>query len=655
MIRMILEHFIFLAAIFMLFFVPGALWLRVIMAEQKSTANFLLIEFLLFSFVLSLALVDFGMILLSKIGVPLSQLSIGALGALSIGIPAGILLVRKNLRRFRTHDEHASLLLETGFTRQESFFFIGAVFVMLLFKSAFLWNTILPTSTDLGHHMYWVKAMTETHTLPIYQKINIAFENDENTLTPPEPIDDFIIGEHLPFAALALILDRDVISSFPSLFLLLVNILTPLALAVLAYRLFEEMCASRSLARRGMLVALFLAGPLWTLSSPEAKYVSGGVIGNLFGNLLIPITLLALFRALRERDSRLLSIAALSAGTLAFTHHLSTLVFGCIILFSLAAFLALKRRSAIDFLGERVHLFVTPDFIFSLGALICITVFVYAPTYLDIAAIDTALGTPSKATREGLEFSELAASVGSSRLGLELMGIMIILLSPARKTLAGALGIGWSGGLIVMSLFPGALFLDIPSNRVATYGTFPAALIAAFSITTLFFRTKRKLTETSMLLQASFSVIVAAVIAGGFFDNSASIPRKTNSTEAVQTYAASRWLADRTPEDAWILKDHNYIAADSWMKLFFMRDYSYPLSRGYFRRYADEVTVREQCTLLMISAPNTPKGKACFETTGVTTLVVNPRYDAAQFVKSKDASLVYVSNDIAVFTRADSR
>ena len=88
-------------------------------------------------------------------------------------------------------------------------------------------------------------------------------------------------------------------------------------------------------------------------------------------------------------------------------------------------------------------------------------------------------------------------------------------------------------------------------------------------------------------------------------------------------------------------------------QLFFLRDYSYPLSRGYFRRYTDEVTPREQCTLLMISAPNTPKGQSCFESTGVDTIVVNPRYDAVQFNKAKDMSLLYVSDSIAVYKKTE--
>ena len=654
--EILFNHFAFLLSVFGLFFVPGAFWIS-FFRHRIPTLSLFRLEYVVISFAVSLALLDFGMMALAGLDIPLSKFSLFAFEGLVISIPIFTLL-RQQWKQRKEVSNTEKKLTDIGFTKKESLFFIGTLLLTLFLKSVFLWNTILPTSTDLGHHMYWAKTIAESRSIPEYQKIDIAFKNNENTLTAPEPIDDFIIGEHLPFAAISIVSGEDVRSSFPSIFLLLVNLLTLLSLSLLAYRLFEGMLGSKTLARRGMMITLFLAGPLWALSSPEAKYVSGGVIGNLIGNFLIPISILTLFRALQEKSAAFFALALLSMGTLAFTHHLSTLIFLFVALFSFIVFLVLFRKDAFLRIAGWRQMFLSPAPILIAMFLFSFAIFVYAPTYLDIAAVDTALGSPSKGTREGLEFSELAIGVGSARLGLELLGIGFILLSSARRTLAGAVAIGWSGGLLIMSLFPEAVFLDIPSNRVATYGTFPAAILSAFALLSLFFKkdafVQRSL-RTRRLFQWSFSLLFISVIVGGFFDNAGALPESTNAREAVQTFAVSEWLVKRTAPDEWILKDHNYLVADSWMKLFFLRDYSYPLSRGYFRRYTDEVTPREQCTLLMISAPNTPKGQSCFESTGVDTIVVNPRYDAVQFNKAKDMSLLYVSDSIAVYRKTNDK
>jgi hypothetical protein len=87
------------------------------------------------------------------------------------------------------------------------------------------------------------------------------------------------------------------------------------------------------------------------------------------------------------------------------------------------------------------------------------------------------------------------------------------------------------------------------------------------------------------------------------------------------------------------------------MKLFFMRGYEYPLSRGFFKRYEDETKPREQCTLLMISTPNLPEGKRCYEDLLVNLIAVNPAYDAAQFEKSSSFSRIYTGDLIHIYER----
>lgn len=652
------EQLAFFLAIILLFLLPGFFILTAFFRNKLPKISGF--ECLIYSFAIGLSTLDFGMLLLSKMRIPLTAISISVFTSILVAISIGFLMRNNSAgqkeKRGLVEKIRSTPFLDTlGFSKKEGFLFVGLIVLTLLIKSVFLWGSILPTSTDLGHHMYWAKKITIDGAVPTYEKINIAYKNGENTLTPPEPIDDFIIGEHLPFAALSLVTKTDVLSAFPSLFLFLINIFSILTLAFLSYRLFEDILGTPALARIGLLATLLIAGPVWALSSPEAKYVSGGVVGNVLGNFLIPLIILTFFRALREKSTAFLGLALLFLGTLAFTHHLSTLIFLYVSIFIFIAFLLFNGRKALSDVRLWLRMFLSPFPFSVLFFLITMTVFVYTPTYLDLSAIDTALGSPTKTTREGLDFSELVSGVGGSRFGLELIGIVLLLISKSKETLARSVAIGWSVGLIIMSLFPGAVLLDIPSNRIGTYGTLPTALLAACAIPALFMRQRSIVgvsTRNDHLLQWSFSLILTAVIIGGFFDNAGALPKKDNSREAVQTFVASSWLSRNTAPDEWVLKDHNYIVADSWMKLFFMRDYSYPLSRGFFRRYNDEVTTREQCTLLMISAPNTPKGKECFSSTGTSTVVINPKLDGAQFNKAKNMSLLYLSDDIAIYKKA---
>ena len=98
---------------------------------------------------------------------------------------------------------------------------------------------------------------------------------------------------------------------------------TALAIFVLARQIFQKHPQGSNIA----ILALFLAGPLFALASPQAKFVSGGVIGNTLGNFFIPIILLLLLKALEQRKSVFLSLALFLSLTLVYTHHLSTFVF----------------------------------------------------------------------------------------------------------------------------------------------------------------------------------------------------------------------------------------------------------------------------------------------------------------------------------------
>ncbi|MFZ2300157.1 MAG: hypothetical protein WAW00_03420, partial [Candidatus Moraniibacteriota bacterium] len=214
---------------------------------------------------------------------------------------------------------------------------------------------------------------------------------------------------------------------------------------------------------------------------------------------------------------------------------------------------------------------------------------------------------------------------------------------------------GWSIVLLIMTLEPGWLFIDIPSNRIGAYLSFPLGMLAAFA-TIAFFSSIRTRSSGShlphLLFLCSTFVLFVFSIGSGSFDNSQTLLPKNKAFDVLQTFTASRYLAEHSSYSDIILKDHNYIVADSWMKLFFLRDYAYPLSRGFFKRYEDNPN-REQCTLLMISVPNTPRGEKCYNDLGVDLIVVNPRFDATQFEKSEKFSRIYVSDNIHIYERKE--
>ena len=268
------------------------------------------------------------------------------------------------------------------------------------------------------------------------------------------------------------------------------------------------------------------------------------------------------------------------------------------------------------------------------------------PTYIETRAVGTAIGTPTKLTRIGLTFSQITGTSGEVRFTLGIIGL--ILVSAAfRRSFAASLILAWTLMLFLMTFRPGWVFLDIPSNRIGTYLSFPVSIVGAIGLAWLIgiFRGHRNSPLSALLLVAVFGYALAS----GFTDNGNSLLDAPKSEATLETFAAAEFLAQRIGPDDVVLKDHNYIVADAWMKHFFMRDYFFPLSRGYFSRY--ENGGRERCTLDMIAIPNTPRAKACFQGTGVNHIVVNPQFDAPQFEKSPDFSRIYSSSKIHIYAR----
>lgn len=648
------ETVLFSIAVGIFLFAPGWVILSLFFNKRNQLLPF---ETLIFSFGISVGLIDFLMILLGKMHILLSPTAlitsiIATLILFLFVSKIPVLLGGDTAFKYENIQKYV-------FSHKQKMLFIVLVALTICIKSIFLAYAVLPTATDLGHHMYWSKFIAVTGTLPLYGKQEIITgSNGAYTLSTPEPIADFIIGEHLPFAALSIVTKLDFFSAFPVNLLLLVNLLSLLALAALALRLtadiYHPLFSKKIFTPQNVgLAALFFFGPLYSLASPQAKFISGGVVGNTFGNFFIPLIILAYYRAFKEKGSGFLALGFFLTFTLAYTHHLSTLVLLFILITSAGIALLFHCETLGTTLRGWLKLMLTPAPIIVLFFACTFFFLIAMPTYIETNAVGTALGTPTKTTRTGLSFLQVTFSSGEARVALGLAGIALLLAFATRTRYGGAFLLGWSIILLLMTLEPQWLLIDIPSNRIGSYLSFPLGMLSAIAAVA-FFATFRSGIATFripyfLFLIASSSLFVFSA-GSGSFDNSQALLPKSKAFDTVQTFAASQYLAEKTTSGDIILKDHNYIVADSWMKLFFLRDYTYPLSRGFFKRYEDNPS-REQCTLLSISVPNTPSGEKCYTDLGIDYVAVNPHFDAVQFEKSGKFSRVYTSDSIHIYKR----
>ncbi|NTW13737.1 MAG: hypothetical protein HGA31_01770 [Candidatus Moranbacteria bacterium] len=622
------------------------------------------LERFVFSFMIGVGSLDFSMIFLGESGVVLSA---PIVFSSFIAIPLAACILRLGFERFASGKTVSKSVTREDmphdpvrFSPIERKLFVLLIGLTIFLKTIFLADAGLPTGTDLGHHSYWAKIIVDTGRLPDYSKREIVeTEDGHSTLSSPEPISDFIIGEHLPFAAVAKLSGASFISAFPVSFLLLIDILSIISLFTLAIRLATRFFPHQSISPVSVgLAVLLFAGPLFAFSSPEAKFVSGGVVGNLIGDLAIPLVILAFFRAFTEEDSRFLGLGILLSFILAYTHHLSTFILVFILAGIILTLIAVSFRD-LPGLGKRIgKLFLSPYPILMLAFTATFMTFVSLPTYIATNAVTTAVGTPSKATRTGLSFFQVSDSAGSARMSIGIAALLLIAaIRPIRRSQAFPFLFGWGFTLLLITLHPNWVFLDIPSNRIGNYVSFPFSVLAGLFLAAFpaLFR-KSDVKNDGVLLPGGTFLFAALVLFAfstwnGSHDNQSSLSSAGKAQETVEVFHASRYLADRSLPDDLFLKDHNYLAADAWMKLFFMRDYAYPLSRGYFKRYTDEANPREQCTLRMISVPNLPEGRKCYEDLNVNLLGINPAFDATQFEKSHDFSRIYAGSTIQLYER----
>ncbi|MDD3486806.1 MAG: DUF1616 domain-containing protein [Candidatus Moranbacteria bacterium] len=510
------------------------------------------------------------------------------------------------------------------FSAWQTVFILLSLFLAVFIRVAYLSDTIIPSATDLGHHMYWVQTIINTGHLPDYG------------------MPDFIIGEHMIFAAANLVSGVGVMTSMPAILLLFFNIFGIFTMAILVGRIFRNPNMAA--------VSFFVAGALYAINPPQGRYVSGGVIGNVIGDMLIPVSIYFFYRAFSEKNSLFAGLFLFSFGGLLYTHHLSTFV----LIFSVAAItilhLALNFKNIFQTIVEWIRIYFNP---FPIAIILLFAAYfflIFTPSYFNTAAVGQATGEPSKATRVGLALSQIDGSVGSALLILGVLGFLLILFEINPKKIKYSVALGWLAIVFLMAWKPGWLFVNIPSDRVGNYLYLPLVFLASFGMVKYFesFRASASRFFATVFL----FTILFFVITNGLSDSADVFKSKNMFQQAMETFHSGEYLAATTdPNQDVILKDHVNIYADSWYKLFFMKDYKYPLSRGNLSRYIDPTKPRETCTRDMISTPETEAAKACFSETGVNYVVVNAQSEGTSFQKYPDFSQVYASDYIAIFKR----
>lgn len=677
------DFIIFCLGLLFLLFLPG--YSLILTIFKKNTYEiFNPLEVFIIIPGLSLIIFDFILILIGRAGLSINKHTIiGSIALFSL-----LCYLNYKLRAKKEESIDPGKGTPSLFNKYQTILVVLIIFLTIFTKTVYLKDAIFPTSTDLGHHMYWSKLVSQTGELPEYQKNEIVPINDSFEMKN-EPIADFIIGEHLIFSGLNLITDLSFISSFPILILFFINIFSILGIFILAFRLFEILYSKKNKILNPAnlsILTLFVAGPLHALSSPQSKFVSGGVIGNLIGNLLIPISLYFFLRAFKEKNPWLMFLGILSSAGIFYTHHLSGFIFIFIIVFVVILFNLIaiskiitqskidRKKSIIDFyqtsLKNLTSIILTPPVLILLASSIIFLLFIYTPSYISTNAQTTVVGAPSKSTRAGLTWEQFKYSVGELRLVFGFIGIATSYLFIFNKKrfanryeiIALSIPMGWALAISLMTLKPQWLHINIPSDRVANYANFPFLILASLGlgilVSTLIRLNKKNILSQKIVL-SFFILAITALTFEGFYDNSQSLSDNSKNQKALQTFHSSEFLSQQikkydASEEINVLKDHNYLSADSWIKLFFMHDYNYPLSRGYFKRYEDPTKPREMCTLWMINEPSSERSQKCFQGTQVKYIMVDTTVDGPQFKNNSQFNKIYESPSLSIFLKSQN-
>jgi len=643
MLEFIQSQISFYLTIALVLFAPGYFMLLAFFGKEKLST----LERFVITLGLSILVTDFLMLTMSRVGILYTRTS---LILILLFFSASCFAIYK--KRFKKSPETTKTSL-FDFSFRQSSLIVLILFLAIFLRSAYLQNNLPSSSTDLGHHMYWSKLFAKTGKIQNYTQSEIVLKNGTYQIDAPKPISDFVIGEHLIFTAISLISGASFISAFPVSTLLLVNIFSLLAIFILSLRLFKDSAQNKNIAIFGLL----FCGTLFVINPPQAKFIGGGVIGNILGNLLIPLTFYFYLRFLKEKESVFLFFALLFSMGLFYTHHLSGLIFLLTFIgFTLLA-LMFNFQETKQIIFSQKKLPRSPLLLSFVVFALAFVFIVYTPTYLTNSAVNTVVGTVKKVEHTGLSMFQFRNVLGEARFALGSFGLLLsfILLRKSIHRYSFLLMLSWISVIALISLVPDLVKLSIPSGRVANYGIYPFAIIGAFAFVSVFRRvpsqSKLLLPLGQKLTLGAFLLIFVFISLNGFSDNVTYLAKNDSAKRTIQTFNASEYLATRMDGSDSLASDHVYLFADSWVKLFFMRDYYFPSYRANFERYENGIDKQEFCTRDMISNPGGELGKKCYSDLGTNFVMVDKIMDGAQFQKLDNFWQVYSNDKINIYYR----
>ena len=649
MMEFIAQNVLFVSVLIAVMFVPGVVLMRFV--DKKKIFD--PVETLFVAFVLSLTVALFSGIVMDVLHIPITLFSLGA--EYVVWMILFVWFVRKTI------DNSKEFLISRN-KKSYSVAFAVIFGIAILLKSVFLFQNPVPISTDLGHHMYWSKTIVETGVLPQYEEREILMaqsDGDKHAISDPEPISDVIVGEHILFATVALLTGTSLISVYPLVVLFMIHSITMLGVYLLARRLFSGLPLCEVIS----VMALFGFGILFGLDSPQMKYVSGGVVGNIFGFLFIVGTVLTFLVALMKRSAGLLSLGIVFSFTLAYTHHLSTLLFAL----SLAGILVFLFFTERKFMVREV-LPLLWDFrvLGTLGVGLVMFFLVWTPSYITNNAVQTVVGSPvEKEEHMGMTLEEYAGAVGEDRMyfGFFSIGFLMFLFwwrryhlmrskkdASASPFFVGSVLVGWSLPLLVLVFFPSVVGIDIPSGRVANYTIIPFVLLWALCVVGIFSLMKRENAHKKVFMTGFVVLFFLGFSLEGWLDNFSLLNAGTSMVKGMELHRLASYLGEWYEEkDEVVLYDHININGGSWMKLYFMRDYNYPMYRAHLFRYDRASDKTETCTLSAISTPESAEAKKCYQDLSVSAIAINEALDGKPFRENEDFSRVYAGKNYAIY------
>ena len=622
--------------------------------------------YFIFSGATGLILLDAVVMLLAKLNLALSFdnyfMSFSALN---------VILILVNLWVERS----GKLVRKETKTEKHQWFYLLIVLLFLvsvIVRTVFYLPDVVPQDTDLGHHMYWSQLFVQKEAFPNYDT--------------PEVIE----GEHMIFAVLSKVTGITLLSALPLIILSFYNLVMILGLALSVLVLSGN--------RKIALWSLFFSGIYFAIDPPQARYVKGGVIGNTFGNFFTVLVFLLVFMFVRywlgkyfklnqtkkdEVKSALASLFSLMLVIIAgsfYTHHLSTLLMGISLIFSVAVWLGLtffwiirNIGGTFSALGQFLkNMLFAPKLLITLGVVLIFPLLIYMPHYLLSQAIDTVTQVPIKDTHQGLPLETLSNKTGWLRLifalgaigffvmfGISslvsktkyLKNIKLVKINLEIDTVTISLAfliLGWALPLFILSFYPSLMQIDLPSQRIVNYLVFPVIILAAGSATIIYDKLKNNISKR--FFKAVAIILGFALLWEGTADFRGVYKMGENKfQEAVEIYSVSRYLAASTSDDARILKDHRTISGDSWIKFFFLRGYDYLVSRTYDYKYNAIDSKLDPCTREMIIVPGSSLSRMCYGQTGINYVIVKPAGDEYLFWKDEEFNAIYLNDDIAVF------